>query len=148
MDHKLLSGYKVYLTPKVKPDREQMSDIIICSGGEPSNFMSSLPQGPKVIVISCEEDLNMCRPCMEAGQPVHSAELILGGVLKQELSLTSYPSFFSVFYTVVAGMIAVGCSSVAVDIVAGMTGVGCCCVAVIIPVDIVAVTVLCCCLPH
>lgn len=68
-----------------------MSDIIISSGGESSNFVVPLSQGPKVIVVSCEEDLGMC---VEAGQPVHSAELILGGVLRQELDLSSYPYFY------------------------------------------------------
>ena len=89
---KVLEGYKVYLTPHVKPEREQMSDIIKCSGGEALNFDPSLLPGEKVIVVTCEGDLSMCKAAMEAGVPVHSTELILGGVLRQELELRSYPS--------------------------------------------------------
>ena len=79
------------MTPNIKPAREQMSDIIICSGGEPAHFMNPLPQAPKIIVLSCEEDLDLCQDCIEAGQPVHLVEAILGGVLRQKLDLTSYP---------------------------------------------------------
>lgn len=91
----MLDGFKVYLTPHVKPEREQMSDIIKCSGGEAFDFIPSLTpdaDGKKVIVVSCEEDLSMCKEAMDAGVPVHSTELILGGVLRQELDLHSYPS--------------------------------------------------------
>ena len=68
-----------------------MADIIRCSGGE---VLSSLPHTPGegVIIVTCEGDLSMCRKAMEAGVPVHSTEVILGGVLKQELDLHSYPS--------------------------------------------------------
>jgi hypothetical protein len=94
---KLLAGYKVYLTPHVKPEREQMSDIIKCSGGEAFDFvagasLSPAPRGEKVIVIACEEDLALCKDTMESGAAVHSTELILGGVLRQELELHEYPS--------------------------------------------------------
>ncbi len=68
-----------------------MADIIKCSGGEATNFVSPVSPGEKVIVISCEDDLSMCKEAMDAGVPVYSAELILGGVLKQELDLKSYP---------------------------------------------------------
>lgn len=91
---KVLDGYKVYLTLHVKPERDQMSDIIKCSGGEALDFTSLLSLRPgeeKVIVVTCDEDLGMCKDVMEAGIPVHSTELILGGVLRQELELHSYP---------------------------------------------------------
>ena len=96
---KLLAGYKVYLTPNVKPEREQMSDIIKCSGGEVFDFVASSSLSPgtggggeKVIVVACEEDLALCKDAMESGVTVHSTELILGGVLRQELKLHEYPS--------------------------------------------------------
>ena len=79
----------------MKPEREQMSDIIKCSGGEVFDFGASFSPGEKVIVIACEEDLAMCKDAMESGVPVHSTELILGGVLRQELELHEYPSNLS-----------------------------------------------------
>ncbi len=87
----LLSGYQVHLTPSLKPEREQMSDIIRCSGGEPLDFVSPVDVAENVLVVSCEEDLELCKETKEAGVLVHSAELILGGVLRQELDLRSYP---------------------------------------------------------
>ena len=87
----LLSGYEIHLTPSLKPDREQMTDIIKCSGGEAFNLVSPVTPGENVIIVSCENDLSMCKESMDAGVPVHSAELILGGVLRQELDLKSYP---------------------------------------------------------
>ena len=90
---KLLSGYQVHLTPSLRPERQQMADIVKCSGGEPLNFDPQVSPGDKVLVVSCEEDLSMCRECYEAGVPVHSTELILGGVLKQQLDLKSYPVY-------------------------------------------------------
>ena len=91
MHKDLLSGYQVHLTPSLKPEREQMSDIIRCSGGEPVDFVSPVAPSETALVVSCEEDLELCKESMEAGVPVHSAELILGGVLRQQLDLKSYP---------------------------------------------------------
>lgn len=88
----LLSGYQVHLTPGLKPEREQMTDIIKCSGGEALDFASPVSPGEKVVIVSCEEDLSMCEGCVDAGVPVYSAELILGGVLRQQLDFKSYPS--------------------------------------------------------
>lgn len=70
-----------------------MSDIIKCSGGEVLDLgpSFSLDPGEKVVIISCEEDLGICKEVMESGVPVHSTELILGGVLRQELELHKYP---------------------------------------------------------
>ena len=70
-----------------------MADIIKCSGGEATNFVSPVTPGDKVILISCEDDLSMCKEAIDAGVPVYSAELILGGVLKQELDFKMYPVF-------------------------------------------------------
>ena len=67
-----------------------MTDIIKCSGGEAVQFESPVLPGDRVVIISCEDDLSMCKDSMEAGVPVFSSEFILGGVLKQELDLKSY----------------------------------------------------------
>ena len=73
-----------------------MSDIIKCSGGEAFDFGTSSScsslGGERIIVVACEEDLSICKDAMESGVPVHSTELILGGVLRQELELHEYPN--------------------------------------------------------
>ncbi len=68
-----------------------MADIIKCSGGE---VLTTLPTSPedRVIIVTCEGDMGSCGDALRAGVPAHSTELILGGVLKQELDLHSYPS--------------------------------------------------------
>lgn len=71
-----------------------MSDIIKCSGGEAVDFSPPIEPGDRVIIVSCDQDLSMCKEAMEAGVPVHSTELILGGVLRQALDLGSYPCYF------------------------------------------------------
>ena len=66
-----------------------MADIIKCSGGE---VLDSLPHVADecVVIVTCEKDLGLCSDAVNAGVPVHSTELILGGVLRQELNL--YPN--------------------------------------------------------
>lgn len=56
-------------------------------------FLSSMPRGKedRVFVISCEEDRSVCKKPLEAGIPVVSAEVLLTGVLRQQLDLDEYP---------------------------------------------------------
>lgn len=77
-----------------------MTDIIKCSGGEAVQFESPVLPGDRVIIISCEDDLSMCKDSMDAGVPVFSTEFILGGVLKQELDLESYLPSRSIYVAV------------------------------------------------
>lgn len=87
---KLLSGYNVYLSPSIKPPPKEMADIVKCSGGE---VLTTLPHpvGVGVLVVASQDDLSMLSGAVEAGVPLYSTELILGGVLRQELDLESYP---------------------------------------------------------
>ncbi len=98
---KVLEGYTVYLTANIKPQREQMADIIKCSGGEPLDYTPSVAPGDKVIVVTCEEDLNLTADACVAGVPVCSTELVLGGVLRQHVNIDLYPINYCVWgYTV------------------------------------------------
>ena len=58
-------------------------------------FLSSMPRSKddRVFVISCEEDKSVCKKPLEAGIPVVSAEVLLTGVLRQELDLEEYLLF-------------------------------------------------------
>ena len=58
-------------------------------------FLSSMPRSKddRVFVISCEEDKSVCKKPLEAGIPVVSAEVLLTGVLRQELNLEEYLLF-------------------------------------------------------
>ena len=57
-------------------------------------FLSSIPRSIKdnrVFVISCNEDRSVWKKPLEAGIPVVSAEILLTGILRQELDLEEYP---------------------------------------------------------
>ena len=55
-----------------------------------------MPRGKedKVFVISCEEDRSVCKKPLEDGVPVVSAEVLLTGILRQQLDLEEYPFLY------------------------------------------------------
>lgn len=59
-------------------------------------FLSSMPRinDNRVFVISCMEDRSVCKKPLEAGIPVVSAEILLTGILRQELDFEEYPFCF------------------------------------------------------
>lgn len=85
----LLQGYEIHVTKSVKPEPLHMKDIISCSG---ATFLPKMPSSlkPQVVVISCEEDLSLCRPAFTASLPVVTAEFILTGILQQKLDLQTH----------------------------------------------------------
>ena len=93
---KLLSHQKVFLSPSIKPPPTEMADILRCSGGE---VLTTLPHPPGVglLIVASPDDLSMLSVAMEGGAEVHSTEVILGGVLRQELDLTAYPTHTALF---------------------------------------------------
>ena len=97
---KLLAGQKVFLSPSIKPPPSEMADIITCSGGE---VLTTLPHPPGVgvLIVASPDDLSMLSTAVESGMAVHSTEIILGGVLRQELDLTMYPTSNYFFITLV-----------------------------------------------
>ena len=50
------------------------------------------PPGVGVLIVASPDDLSMLSGAVSAGMATHSTELILGGVLRQELDLKSYPA--------------------------------------------------------
>ena len=80
----------------------EMADIIKCSGGE---VMTTLPRPPgvEVIIVASPDDLSMLSAAVEGGMTVHSTELILGGVLRQEIDLTTYPLEMSILLSLFIG---------------------------------------------
>ncbi|XP_050572008.1 mediator of DNA damage checkpoint protein 1 isoform X3 [Cygnus atratus] len=87
--HPLLQGYEVHVTPSVRPEPEQMRDIVTCSGG---TFLPTMPctYGPRRLVISCGEDSGCWAPVLSARLPLASAELLLTGLLRQRLQLQDF----------------------------------------------------------
>ncbi|XP_069694916.1 uro-adherence factor A-like [Periplaneta americana] len=85
----LLSGYSVYVTPKVKPPPAEMKGIIESCGGVsmPSGTIKSWPV--KSFIISCIEDKASWSKLKKSGKPIVGPEVLLLGVLQQKLDLKS-----------------------------------------------------------
>ncbi|KAJ8775838.1 hypothetical protein J1605_016065 [Eschrichtius robustus] len=89
-----------YITPGICPSLSTMKAIVECAGGK---VLSKQPSFRKlmehkqnkslseIILISCENDLHLCREYFARGIDVHNAEFVLTGVLTQTLDYESYP---------------------------------------------------------
>ncbi|XP_039328632.2 PAX-interacting protein 1 isoform X7 [Saimiri boliviensis] len=89
-----------YITPGICPSLSTMRSIVECAGGK---VLSKQPSFRKlmehkqnsslseIILISCENDLHLCREYFARGIDVHNAEFVLTGVLTQTLDYESYP---------------------------------------------------------
>ncbi|XP_070567106.1 PAX-interacting protein 1-like [Ptychodera flava] len=96
---RVFQGMTLYVTPSVKPDASQMIDIVECGGGrlitrKPAlNSVANMKDTngrPLFVVISCDNDLPLCRDFILNNTDVHSAEFILTGALTQRLDYLSY----------------------------------------------------------
>nr|XP_039328632.1 PAX-interacting protein 1 isoform X4 [Saimiri boliviensis boliviensis] len=88
-----------YITPGICPSLSTMRSIVECAGGK---VLSKQPSFRKlmehkqnsslseIILISCENDLHLCREYFARGIDVHNAEFVLTGVLTQTLDYESY----------------------------------------------------------
>ncbi|GAB6022269.1 Mediator of DNA damage checkpoint protein 1 [Chamberlinius hualienensis] len=82
---RFLSDHLIHVTKSVKPPPAEMKTIIECAGGK---FSSRMPAKKckvgETVVVSCEEDTELCLKARQAGIPVVSSEFILTGVLRQK----------------------------------------------------------------
>ncbi|KAL0579150.1 regulator of Ty1 Transposition [Marasmius crinis-equi] len=87
--NRLLERHIFYVTHKVPAEFKMLKNVIIACGG---TLVSQTPT-PRIIdanpelrhVISCPEDANIWRPLVQKGYKVYTQELILTGVLRQEI---------------------------------------------------------------
>uniref|UniRef100_A0A096MF41 PAX-interacting protein 1 n=1 Tax=Poecilia formosa TaxID=48698 RepID=A0A096MF41_POEFO len=93
-------GKYFYLTPGICPSLSTMKAILESAGGkllvkQPSyrKIMEHKQNKnlPEIILISCDNDLHLCREYFMKNIDVHNAEFILTGVLTQKLDYESYP---------------------------------------------------------
>ncbi|XP_028417080.1 mediator of DNA damage checkpoint protein 1-like isoform X2 [Dendronephthya gigantea] len=89
-DDSLLDGYKIHVTPNVRPSPPEMKEIIKSAKGEVLTRMPTTrdAKNDNVIVLSCEEDKNLCIKAKI--RKAYTAELLLTGILKQQLDLEPY----------------------------------------------------------
>ncbi|KAK0052143.1 mediator of DNA damage checkpoint protein 1, partial [Biomphalaria pfeifferi] len=88
----LLKDYKIHVTKSVKPNPEQMQEILVCAGAA---YLKSMPNkvADKTVVISCPEDKKLYQPAIKCGIPIVEAEFLLTGILRQELDAKQFALF-------------------------------------------------------
>uniref|UniRef100_A0A1A8DTR7 PAX interacting (With transcription-activation domain) protein 1 n=1 Tax=Nothobranchius kadleci TaxID=1051664 RepID=A0A1A8DTR7_NOTKA len=98
-DALLFKGKYFYLTPGICPSLSTMKAILESAGGkllakQPSyrKIMEHKQNKnlPEIILVSCDNDLHLCREYFMRNIDVHNAEFILTGVLTQKLDYESY----------------------------------------------------------
>ncbi|KAK7677912.1 hypothetical protein QCA50_019102 [Cerrena zonata] len=85
---KLFSGMTFYITSKIPVGTKLLKNVITAGGGKVGTGTPTvriLKANSDRHVISCPDDKAVWRPLAEAGYPVYNQELILTGMLKQEI---------------------------------------------------------------
>lgn len=78
-----------YLTPRVGVDKKLVKNIVNACGGDVTTQSPSLriiraaPENRHV--ISCKEDISIWRPIAAEGYKVYTQELLLAGIMKQQI---------------------------------------------------------------
>jgi hypothetical protein len=86
---KMLEGKMFYLTPRVGVDKKLVKNIVNACGGDVTTQSPSLriiraaPENRHV--ISCKEDISIWRPIAAEGYKVYTQELLLAGIMKQQI---------------------------------------------------------------
>ncbi|XP_059280586.1 uncharacterized protein LOC132034302 [Lycium ferocissimum] len=96
--HPLLQGYKVFITPNTKPGKEILASLVKAVHGLAVERLCRSTMKEEVIpdnllVLSCEEDYEVCTPFLEKGATVYSSELLLNGIVTQRLEFDRYRLF-------------------------------------------------------
>lgn len=81
---KMPSSHKV---PHTKPLSGFSSDGVAETKSHPLFSLPVRPPQPQTVVVSCEEDWQLCTPALAASVPVVTAEFILTGILQQKLDV-------------------------------------------------------------
>ncbi|CAK7332887.1 unnamed protein product [Dovyalis caffra] len=87
--HPLLNGRTVLITPMTKPGKEIISSLVKAVHGQAvervgrSTLKDVVPDD--LLILSCEEDYEVCIPFLEKGAAVYSSELLLNGIVTQKL---------------------------------------------------------------
>ncbi|KAL6188652.1 hypothetical protein ACLB2K_040043 [Fragaria x ananassa] len=95
---KILQDRKVFITPSTKPGKETISSLVKAVNGQAveriGRFALTANQIPdNLLVISCEEDYEICVPLLEKGAAVYSSELVLNGIVTQRLEFERHRLF-------------------------------------------------------
>ncbi|XP_040944123.1 uncharacterized protein [Gossypium hirsutum] len=92
----LLQGRRVLITPKTKPGKETISRLVTAVHGQAiertgKSSMKDDKIPDDLLVLSCEEDYEICVPFLE--KAVYSSELLLNGIVTQKLDYQRHRLF-------------------------------------------------------
>lgn len=85
---KLFAGKTFYITPKVTVDTKLLKNVVIANGGQVISTTPTvriLKSNAERYVISAPADKSIWRPLAQHGYTIYLPELILDGVLRQEI---------------------------------------------------------------
>ncbi|KAK6146147.1 hypothetical protein DH2020_020016 [Rehmannia glutinosa] len=96
--HPLLQGQKVLVTPNTKPGKDILANLVKAVHGLAVERLGrSVLKAEKLpddlLILSCEEDYDVCVPFLEKGGAVYSSELLLNGIVKQKLEYERHRLF-------------------------------------------------------
>ncbi|XP_065863542.1 uncharacterized protein [Euphorbia lathyris] len=96
--HPLLQGRKVLITPNTKPSKEIIAGLVktVCGQAVERVGRSALKDETMpddMLILSCEEDYEVCVPFLKKGATVYSSELLLNGIVTQKLEYERYQLF-------------------------------------------------------
>ncbi|EPZ31361.1 hypothetical protein O9G_005877 [Rozella allomycis CSF55] len=88
----LFKNIVIYITEGVKPDANTLRTIIQAAGGRiVTELDANINSEEKLIIISCDDDQKIWHEINEmSGLPIHSAEFILTGVLRQKVEFENH----------------------------------------------------------
>nr|CAD1817022.1 unnamed protein product [Ananas comosus var. bracteatus] len=94
----LLQGKRVFITANVKPSQELIASLVKAAGGQPMERIGrSVIKDEKVpddlLIISSEEDYDICIPLLEKDAGIFSSELVLNGIVIQKLEYERHRLF-------------------------------------------------------
>ncbi|KAL6210459.1 hypothetical protein ACLB2K_015691 [Fragaria x ananassa] len=97
----LLKGWKVFITPNIKPGKEMMTSLVKTAQGKPvEKAQISTAKGKRILdellILSCEEDEAICLHFLEKGVAVYNSELLLNGIVTQRLEYNRHQLFTDV----------------------------------------------------
>ncbi|KAJ3230546.1 Mediator of DNA damage checkpoint protein 1 [Chytriomyces hyalinus] len=87
-----LTGVTIYTTPRVRPGRSDMKEIIAAAGGSFTETMpASAPSDDNsFVVVGCPEDAEECAKLSKRGFQIQSNEFVVTGSLRQKLDYDSH----------------------------------------------------------
>ncbi|CAA3005236.1 Hypothetical predicted protein [Olea europaea subsp. europaea] len=96
--HPLLQGQRVLVTQNTKPGKDILSSLVKAVHGlvierVGRSVLKDEKLPDDLLILSCEEDYDICVPFLEKGAAIYSSELLLNGIVTQKLEYERHRLF-------------------------------------------------------